>query len=91
MTRGALQARQTATLVWKNIIIVLFRHAFSTPLRCFLLPVIFIGFLAYARNVCCPPNPRVFFVPVDSFPPAASVIEWHYVMESTIIILCIIC
>lgn len=54
MTRGALQARQTLTLVWKNIIIVLFRHAFSTPLRCFLLPVIFTGFLAYARNVRLP-------------------------------------
>ena len=52
--RGALQARQVSTLIWKNVVLVLFRHAFSTPLRCFLLPVIFTGFLAYARNVCSP-------------------------------------
>lgn len=35
--------------------IILVRHPFSTPLRCFLLPVIFIGFLAYARNLFIPP------------------------------------
>ncbi|KAI4213072.1 MAG: hypothetical protein LQ351_004226 [Letrouitia transgressa] len=50
-----LFTRQVSTLVWKNILIVLFRHAFSTPLRCFLLPVIYIGFLAYARNLFVPP------------------------------------
>lgn len=48
--------RQTWTLVYKTILIVLFRHAFSTPLRCFLLPVIFTGFLAYARNLFIPPS-----------------------------------
>lgn len=48
--------RQAWTLTVKNITIVLFRHAFSTPLRCFLLPVIFIGFLAYARNLFIPPS-----------------------------------
>ena len=48
--------RQTWTLTVKNITIVLFRHAFSTPLRCFFLPVIFIGFLAYARNLFIPPS-----------------------------------
>lgn len=48
--------RQTWTLVKKNILIVLFRHAFSTPLRCFLLPVIFTGFLAFARNLFIPPS-----------------------------------
>lgn len=35
--------------------IVLFRHAFSTPFRCFLLPVIYVGFLSYARNLLIPP------------------------------------
>lgn len=50
-----LFTRQVSTLVWKNILIVLFRHALSTPLRCFLLPVIYIGFLAYARNLFIPP------------------------------------
>ncbi|KAL8722848.1 MAG: hypothetical protein Q9225_000735 [Loekoesia sp. 1 TL-2023] len=48
--------RQVSTLTWKNILIVLFRHAFSTPFRCFLLPVIYIGFLAYARNLFIPPS-----------------------------------
>ena len=48
--------RQTWTLTWKNLLIVLLRHPFSTPLRCFLLPVIFIGFLAYARNLFIPPS-----------------------------------
>lgn len=47
--------RQTRTLIWKNILIVLIRHPFSTPLRCFFLPVIFIGFLAYAQNLFIPP------------------------------------
>ena len=51
-----LLARQTWTLVYKNILIVLFRHAFTTPLRCFLLPVVFTAFLAYARNLFIPPS-----------------------------------
>ncbi|CAF9920930.1 MAG: hypothetical protein ALECFALPRED_001670 [Alectoria fallacina] len=48
--------RQTWTLTYKNILIVLFRHPFSTPVRCFLLPVIFSWFLAYARNLFIPPS-----------------------------------
>ncbi|KAL8935627.1 MAG: hypothetical protein Q9216_005333 [Gyalolechia sp. 2 TL-2023] len=48
--------RQVLTLVWKNILIVLFRHPFSTPLRGFALPVIYIIFLAYARNLFRPPS-----------------------------------
>ncbi|KAL9101737.1 MAG: hypothetical protein Q9163_003035 [Psora crenata] len=51
-----LVLRQTWTLIWKNIAIILFRHPFSTPLRAFLLPVIFIAFLAYARNLFIPPS-----------------------------------
>ena len=50
-----LLLRQIRTLTWKNFLIILIRHPFSTPLRCFLLPVIFIGFLAYARNLFIPP------------------------------------
>lgn len=49
-------ARQTWTLTAKNIRIVLLRHTFSTTIRAFLLPVIFIGFLAYARNLFIPPS-----------------------------------
>ena len=48
--------RQTRTLIYKNILIVLFRHALSTPLRCFALPVVFTIFLAYARNLFLPPS-----------------------------------
>lgn len=48
--------RQVLTLVWKNILIVLFRHPFSTPLRGFALPVIYVIFLAYARNLFRPPS-----------------------------------
>ncbi|KAL9602545.1 MAG: hypothetical protein Q9179_002496 [Wetmoreana sp. 5 TL-2023] len=51
-----LLPRQILTLIWKNILIVLFRHPFSTPFRCFLLPVIYVGFLAYARNLFIPPS-----------------------------------
>ena len=48
--------RQTWTLVVKNLLIVLFRHPFSTPLRCFLLPVAFTIFLAYTRHLLIPQN-----------------------------------
>lgn len=49
-----LLTRQIWTLVKKNLIVVLFRHPFTTPFRCFLLPVIFTLFLAYARNLFIP-------------------------------------
>lgn len=48
--------RQIWTLVIKNILIILVRHPFSTPLRCFLLPVVFTGFLTFARNLFIPPS-----------------------------------
>ncbi|KAI4118373.1 MAG: hypothetical protein LQ338_007414 [Usnochroma carphineum] len=51
-----LFVRQVLTLIWKNILLVLLRHALSTPFRAFLLPVIYIGFLAYARNLFIPPS-----------------------------------
>lgn len=49
-----LLPRQTWTLVKKNLIVVLFRHPFTTPFRCFLLPVIYTLFLAYTRNLFIP-------------------------------------
>ena len=49
-----LLPRQTWTLVKKNLIVVLFRHPFTTPFRCFLLPVVYTLFLAYARNLFIP-------------------------------------
>ncbi|KAL8805769.1 MAG: hypothetical protein Q9200_005301 [Gallowayella weberi] len=48
--------RQLSTLIWKNILIVLIRHPISTPFRCFVLPVVFIVFLSYARNLFIPPS-----------------------------------
>ena len=48
--------RQTWTLTRKNILIALNRHAFSTVLRAFLLPIAFAIFLSYARNLFVPPS-----------------------------------
>ncbi|RMZ84070.1 hypothetical protein DV737_g1395, partial [Chaetothyriales sp. CBS 132003] len=48
--------RQIWTLTVKNLLIVLVRHWFSTPLRAFLLPCVFVGFLSYARNLFIPPS-----------------------------------
>jgi ATP-binding cassette subfamily A (ABC1) protein 3 len=42
--------RQTWTLSNKTIKIALGRHTFSTLFRAFLLPVVYIVFLSYARN-----------------------------------------
>lgn len=51
-----LFARQIWTLSVKNLLVALVRHPFSTPLRAFLLPIIFAAFLAYARNLFEPPS-----------------------------------
>ncbi|KAL8973521.1 MAG: hypothetical protein Q9197_002231 [Variospora fuerteventurae] len=51
-----LFVRQVWTLVWKNILITLFRHPLTTPLRCFVLPVVFIIFVSYAKNLFIPPS-----------------------------------
>lgn len=47
---------QTWTLTRKNILISLNRHAFSTIVRAFLLPIAFTIFLSYARNLFVPPS-----------------------------------
>ncbi|CUS09342.1 unnamed protein product [Tuber aestivum] len=47
--------RQTWTLWKKNVRIVLLRHFFSAFFRATLLPVIFIGFISFARNLFVPP------------------------------------
>ncbi|KEF63673.1 ATPase [Exophiala aquamarina CBS 119918] len=52
----ALFVRQVITLTLKNILITFLRHWFSTTLRAFLLPVIFVGFLSYARYLFIPPS-----------------------------------
>lgn len=48
--------RQIWTLTVKNLLVALVRHPFSTPFRAFLLPCIFVGFLAFARNLFLPPS-----------------------------------
>ncbi|RFU27640.1 hypothetical protein B7463_g8708, partial [Scytalidium lignicola] len=48
--------RQTWTLTRKNILIVLFRHHISTIVRAFILPLAFMVFLAYAKNLFIPPS-----------------------------------
>jgi ATP-binding cassette subfamily A (ABC1) protein 3 len=47
---------QSWTLTRKNILIALNRHAFATSIRAFILPVAFIIFLSYARNLFIPPS-----------------------------------
>ncbi|TGZ79340.1 P-loop containing nucleoside triphosphate hydrolase protein [Ascodesmis nigricans] len=48
-------ARQTRAQVVKNLLIHNKRHAFSSFFRGFLLPVIFVGFIAYARYLFVQP------------------------------------
>lgn len=47
---------QCWTLTKKNILIALNRHAFATTIRAFLLPIGFMIFLSYARNLFIPPS-----------------------------------
>ncbi|KAF7958317.1 hypothetical protein EAE96_001868 [Botrytis aclada] len=48
--------RQVKTLTKKNLLITVNRHAFSTSIRTFILPVALIVFLSYARNLFIPPS-----------------------------------
>lgn len=43
--------RQTWTLTKKTLLIALVRHPFTTAIRAFILPVAFMIFLAYSRNL----------------------------------------
>jgi ATP-binding cassette subfamily A (ABC1) protein 3 len=47
---------QSWTLTHKNLLIALNRHAFATTIRAFILPVAFMIFLSYARNLFIPPS-----------------------------------
>lgn len=46
--------RQTWALWRKNVRIVFFRHPLSTIFRATLLPIIFISFISYAKNLLVP-------------------------------------
>ncbi|KAI9825711.1 MAG: hypothetical protein M1826_006895 [Phylliscum demangeonii] len=48
--------RQTWALTKKNLLIALVRHRISTLIRAFFLPVAFMLFLAFARNLFLPNN-----------------------------------
>lgn len=48
--------RQTWTLTKKNLLIVLGRHWFSTTVRAFIAPVIFMFIISYAKNFFVPPS-----------------------------------
>ena len=41
----ALFVRQVTTLTLKNLLVAFIRRSFSTTLRAFILPVVFVGFL----------------------------------------------
>lgn len=47
---------QSWTLTRKNILIAAGRHAFTTSIRAFILPIAFMIFLSYARNLFIPPS-----------------------------------
>ncbi|KAK3316118.1 P-loop containing nucleoside triphosphate hydrolase protein [Apodospora peruviana] len=47
--------RQTWTLTRKNLLIVLQRHAFATVVRAFVLPILIMAFLSFAKNLFVPP------------------------------------
>ncbi|KAK3381324.1 P-loop containing nucleoside triphosphate hydrolase protein [Podospora didyma] len=47
--------RQTWTLTAKNVLIVLGRHGFATAVRAFLLPIVLMAFLSFAKNLFVPP------------------------------------
>ncbi|RDW61870.1 putative ABC transporter [Aspergillus mulundensis] len=51
----ALFLRQTWTLTVKNLLVVLIRPLFSTLLRALILPVCFVAFISYARNLFIEP------------------------------------
>ncbi|KAK5046506.1 hypothetical protein LTR84_008309 [Exophiala bonariae] len=73
----ALFARQVTTLTLKNIYIAFIRHWFSTTIRAFLLPVIFVGFLSYARYLFIPPSVFGIGEPTDvrSLPSALELVS----------------
>ncbi|KAL2809734.1 hypothetical protein BJX63DRAFT_344492 [Aspergillus granulosus] len=47
--------RQTWTLTVKNLLVVLVRPLFTTVLRALILPVCFVAFISYARNLFIQP------------------------------------
>ncbi|KAI9370395.1 hypothetical protein BJX61DRAFT_544684 [Aspergillus egyptiacus] len=47
--------RQTWTLILKNLLVVLVRPLFTTSLRALILPVCFVAFISYARNLFIQP------------------------------------
>ncbi|KAL4967743.1 putative ABC transporter [Aspergillus stella-maris] len=47
--------RQTWTLTVKNLLVVLVRPFFTTVLRALILPVVFVAFISYARNLFIEP------------------------------------
>ncbi|EEH42644.2 uncharacterized protein PADG_07464 [Paracoccidioides brasiliensis Pb18] len=48
--------RQVWALTVKNLLITIVRPWFTTPLRALLLPVVFIAFISYAKNLFIPPS-----------------------------------
>lgn len=48
--------KQTWALTRKNLLIAFNRHLISTSIRAFILPVAFMVFLSYARNLFVPPS-----------------------------------
>ncbi|OAP64689.1 hypothetical protein AYL99_00661 [Fonsecaea erecta] len=73
----ALFVRQVITLTLKNLLVAFVRHPFSTTIRAFILPCIFVGFLSYARFLFIPPS--VYGIgdptPIRSLPEALDLVS----------------
>lgn len=69
--------RQTWAQVRKNLLINLRRHAFTTLVRAFWLPVIFASFIAFARNLFVSPAKYGIGTPPAVITDLASAMDMH--------------
>ncbi|KAN0078785.1 hypothetical protein V8E54_005298 [Elaphomyces granulatus] len=71
------QLKRIWALTVKNILLALVRRPLSTPLRAFILPVIFTAFISFARNLFIPPS--IYGIgtptPVQSFSDALNAVS----------------
>ncbi|KAI9802311.1 MAG: hypothetical protein M1833_001817 [Piccolia ochrophora] len=63
--------RQTWILTGKTLKISFLRHAFSTTVRAFVLPIIFVTFLSFARQLFVPP----FYYGIGAAEPVRSLLN----------------
>ncbi|KAL2671475.1 hypothetical protein Neosp_014065 [[Neocosmospora] mangrovei] len=71
--------RQLWTLTVKDLRIILFRKWIWTPLRAFVLPLLFVVFLCYTKNLFFPPSTYGIGepLPIRTLPEAISAVTGH--------------